>query len=194
MGYASFLEDIVNKLSDMNLMKDNFTRTSTTKTERLRKDKQQLSSEEIDEMYESLKFTKRELVESRSKLNKTEQESKNANKELKKMRDIISAMREQNETLKLQIGEKESLLIQLRKEISSILEKNEIAKKVTESRSREILNSTVHRVNDENAEIVLTLKSGILQIGSIIQQQNFHKKVENINTIKLVIKKLTGLY
>jgi hypothetical protein len=194
MGYASFLEDIVNKLSDMNSMIDNSTQTSAKKTQTSKKEKQIYSTEEMDEIYESLKFTQRQLNENKIKLSKTELDSKNAIDEIKKMRHLIGALREQNEILKYQINEKESLLVGLRKVISSILEKNEIARKAAENRSREILDNTVNKVNDENAEIVLQLKSGILQIGSILQQQNFYKKQDNINTIRLIIKRLTGLY
>jgi predicted RNase H-like nuclease (RuvC/YqgF family) len=170
MGYASYLEDILNRLSDMNSMIDRSSVKTRPKIQRVRNEKQHIS-----------------------KSNKTEFESKYPNDEIKKLRGLIKAIREENEDLKHQISKRETVLAQLKKEISSIIEKNEIDRKVADNRSREILDRTVDKVNDENAEIVLKLKSGIAQIGSIIQQQNFYKKAENINNIKLIIKKMTGL-
>jgi len=193
MGYASFLEDIGNKLSDMNLMIDQSSLSHTLKTQTLTKENIELSSEEIDELYESFKFTKRQLIESRSKLHETETKRKQAASQIGKMGQIINALRQQNHELKNQVSKKDNLLHELKKQIISILEKNEVARKIAENKSQEILINTVKNTNSEHAEIIMDLKSGIAQIGCIVQQQNFHKKIDNINNIKLIIKRLTNL-
>lgn len=192
MGYVSLSEDIANKIFEMRELIDKNASDNLRQIEK--KQARQFSQFEIDEMFEKLELTKNLLYESSSKLNKIVLESKNTSSQIEKMREIINVLDKENETLKFQLKTKKDLLIQLRTEISSILDKNEVARKVSEVQSHENMRNTVHKLNDQNAEIVLELKAGLAQIGLIIQQQNFYKQTENIKNIKLIIKKFTGLY
>jgi hypothetical protein len=167
MGYTSLLEDITGKFLEVQSLIE--SRTGAIRKKIINGP---IENSKTDQDYVSAKTDKSTTV---SELEKLKRENKR--------------LVQENELLQSEIRQKEIFLNELQHKIAAILEEHKKSKLLMEHDHQESLK----KVTSEKAEAEIDYKSAILQIGSIVRQTNFHKKQDNINNIKLIVKKMTGL-
>jgi|GEM_PF-5298049 len=193
MGYVSLTEDLVNKFNDMNSMIKKSSGLKINNLESRKPKMKRLSKDEFESFLEDYRFARRELKDSNSKLSETDKKLKLLTDKFGEMEDSIKSLQKRNEDLLSILEKKEKLLGYLKAEISIILEKNEEARKAAQNKSEEQLVNIINSLNSTNADVVLNMKAGIGQIADILNQSNFFKKTENLNNLKLIIKRLNEL-
>lgn len=193
MGYVSLTEDLVNKFNDMNSMIKKSSGLKINNLESRKPKMKRLSKDEFASFLEDYRFARRELKDSNSKLSETDKKLKLLTDKFGEMEGSIMSLQKRNENLLNVLEKKEKLLGYLKAEISIILEKNEEERKAALNKSEEQLVNTINSLNSTNADVVLNIKAGIGQISEIINQPNFFKKTENLNNLKLIIKRLNEL-
>lgn len=193
MGYVSLTEDLVNKFNDMNSMIKKSSGLKINNLESRKPKMKRLSKDEFASFLEDYRFARRELKDSNLKLSETDKKLKLLTDKFGEMEDSIKSLQKRNENLLSVLEKKEKLLGYLKAEISIILEKNEEARKAAQNKSEEQLVNTINSLNSTNADVVLNIKAGIGQIAEIVNQPIFFKKTENLNNLKLIIKRLNEL-
>lgn len=193
MGYVSLTEDLVNKFNDMNSMIKKSSGLKINNLESRKPKMKRLSKDEFASFLEDYRFARRELKDSNLKLSETDKKLKLLTDKFGEMEGSIMSLQKRNENLLNVLEKKEKLLGYLKAEISIILEKNEEERKAALNKSEEQLVNTINSLNSTNADVVLNIKAGIGQISEIINQPNFFKKTENLNNLKLIIKRLNEL-
>lgn len=193
MGYVSLTEDLVNKFNDMNSMIKKSSGLKINNQESRKPKMKRLSKDEFESFLEDYRFARRELKDSNLKLSETDKKLKLLTDKFGEMEDSIKSLQKRNENLLSVLEKKEKLLGYLKAEISIILEKNEEARKAAQNKSEEQLVNTINSLNSTNADVVLNIKAGIGQIAEIVNQPIFFKKTENLNNLKLIIKRLNEL-
>lgn len=193
MGYVSLTEDLVNKFNDMNSMIKKSSGLKINNLESRKPKMKRLSKDEFESFLEDYRFARRELKDSNLKLSETDKKLKLLTDKFGEMEDSIKSLQKRNENLLSVLEKKEKLLGYLKAEISIILEKNEEARKAAQNKSEEQLVNTINSLNSTNADVVLNIKAGIGQIAEIVNQPIFFKKTENLNNLKLIIKRLNEL-
>ncbi|MBK8685678.1 MAG: hypothetical protein IPN26_12170 [Bacteroidetes bacterium] len=107
---------------------------------------------------ENVKSVEEKLKESKSIIAEFEKEKVDATNEIEKLKREVIELTRQNTEFIIRLNKKEDLLVTFRKEIKSVLEKNESYRETTENRNEEIRNNSINNLNQENAETLLNFK------------------------------------